>query len=242
MSFLVKYTRKVMKVINILRKILKCFIMLIFLISLFNITISIKKYSDGRSIYNDIRDKKEKENVDLQKINSDYMGWISIKNTPIDYPVVRGNDNKFYLTRDFNKKYLALGSIFMDYRNKGFEDKNVVIYGHHMRDQSMFGALKKFKNLEFLKNNKYINITTNNNKKLIYEIFGLYVTGAEDNECISTNFDNDEEFNSYIERVLSRSIYDANINIKNTDKLLTLSTCSYEFDNARLLVHAKLIN
>ncbi|WP_415287150.1 class B sortase [Clostridium perfringens] len=72
-------------------------------------------------------------------------------------------------------------------------------------------------------------------------MFGLYVTSADDTECISTNFNSDEEFNSYIEGVLSKSIYDANISIKNTDKLLTLSTCSYEFDNARLLVHAKLI-
>ncbi len=140
-----------MKVINILRKILKCFIILIFLISLFNITISIKKYSDGRKVYNDIRYTKEKENIDLKEINPDYMGWINIENTPIDYPVVKGKDNEFYLTRDFNKKYLALGSIFMDYRNKGFEDKNVVIYGHHMRDKSMFGSLKKFKDIEYLK-------------------------------------------------------------------------------------------
>ncbi|WP_415331913.1 class B sortase [Clostridium perfringens] len=230
-----------MKVINILRKILKCFIILIFLISLFNIAISIKKYSDGRKVYNDIRYTKEKENLDLKKINSDYMGWINIENTPIDYPVVKGKDNEFYLTRDFNKKYLASGSIFMDYRNKDFQDKNVVIYGHHMRDKSMFGSLKKFKGIEYLKNNKYINIINNNGETLKYEIFGLYVTSTDDTECISTNFNSDEEFNSYIEGVLSKSIYDENISIKNTDKLLTLSTCSYEFDNARLLVHAKLI-
>lgn len=231
-----------MKVINILRKILKCFIILIFLISLFNIAISIKKYSDGRKVYNDIRYTKEKENLDLKKINSDYMGWINIENTPIDYPVVKGKDNEFYLTRDFNKKYLASGSIFMDYRNKDFQDKNLVIYGHHMRDKSMFGSLDKFKNSEYLEDNKKIYITTKNNKKLIYEIFGIYITRADDTECISINFNNDKEFDSYIESIFNRSIYKSNINAEGINKLLTLSTCSYEFDNARLILHAKLIN
>lgn len=65
------------------------------------------------------------------------MGWININDTPIDYPIMKGNDNEFYLTRDFNKEYLTSGSIFMDYRNEGFQDRNTVIYGHHMRDGSM---------------------------------------------------------------------------------------------------------
>ncbi|WP_454094598.1 class B sortase [Faecalimicrobium sp. JNUCC 81] len=211
-----------------------------FLISIYNISISITDYNNSRQAYQKIRN--EKEDTDLYSINSDYMGWINIDNTPIDYPIMKRNDNEFYLNRGFDRQYLISGSIFMDYRNKGFQDKNVIIYGHHMKDQSMFGALKKFKDLNYLEKNKYIHITTKENENLMYEVFGVYVTDANDTETISNQFNTEEEFNSYIEMILSKSIYNLNINIKDTDRILTLSTCSYEFSDARLVVHAKLIN
>lgn len=233
--------KKSMKVINIkiLRNILKGLILIAFIVSGYNIAISIKEYNDSKKIYQEIRDKKE--NIDLYSINSDYIGWINIENTTIDYPIVKGDNNQFYLTRDFNKQYLKTGSIFMDYRNEGFKDRNVVIYGHNMKDNSMFGSLDKFKDLDYLRKNKYISITTKDDEKFIYEIFGVYVTSADDTECISINFNKEEDFCKYIDRILNKSIYNLNVDIKSTDKILTLSTCSYEFSNARLVIHAKLI-
>ncbi|ELC8443189.1 class B sortase [Clostridium perfringens] len=233
--------KKSMKVINIkiLRNILKGLILIAFIVSGYNIAISIKEYNDSKKIYQEIRDKKE--NIDLYSINSDYIGWINIENTTIDYPIVKGDNNEFYLTRDFNKQYLKTGSIFMDYRNEGFKDRNVVIYGHNMKDNSMFGSLDKFKDLDYLRKNKYISITTKDDEKFIYEIFGVYVTSADDTECISINFNKEEDFCKYIDRILNKSIYNLNVDIKSTDKILTLSTCSYEFSNARLVIHAKLI-
>ncbi|MDZ4992041.1 class B sortase [Clostridium perfringens] len=230
-----------MKVINIkiLRNILKGLILIVFIVSGYNIAISIKEYNDSKKIYQEIRDKKE--NIDLYSINSDYIGWINIENTTIDYPIVKGDNNQFYLTRDFNKQYLKTGSIFMDYRNEGFKDRNVVIYGHNMKDKSMFGSLDKFKDLNYLRKNKYISITTKDEKKFIYEIFGVYVTSEDDTECISINFNKEEDFCKYIDRILNKSIYNLNVDIKSTDKILTLATCSYEFSNARLVIHAKLI-
>lgn len=232
---------KKMKVIDIkiIKSILKGIMIIAFLISLYNIAISMKGYNDSKRIYQEVRDKKEK--IDLYSINSDYMGWINIKNTPIDYPIVKGNNNEFYLTRDFNKEYLATGSIFMDYRNEGFQDKNTVIYGHHMRDKSMFGSLKKYKDLNYLQKNKYINITTKDNEKLVYEIFGVYVTSSDDIESISVNFNNQEDFSKYIKEIHKKSIYDLGTDVKSTDKILTLATCSYDFNNARLIIHAKCI-
>ncbi|CEP94826.1 peptidase C60B [[Clostridium] sordellii] len=234
--------KKSMEVINIkiLKNILKGVILIVFIVSGYNVVISIKEYSDSKKIYQEIREKKE--DINLYNINSDYMGWINIENTPIDYPIVKGDNNEFYLTRDFNKQYLKTGSIFMDYRNEGFKDKNIVIYGHNMKDKSMFGSLNKFKNLDYLSKNKYISITTKNDEKLMYEIFGLYVTSVDDTESISVNFNKEEDFNEYIEGIFNKSIYNSNIDIKSTDKMLTLSTCSYEFSNARLVIHAKLIN
>lgn len=101
--------------------------------------------------------------------------------------------------------------------------------------------VKKYEYADYFEKNKYIHIKTKNNKKLMYEIFGVYVTTANDIESISINFSNDGEFNSYIEDIFNKSIHDTNINIENTDKILTPATCSYEFDNARLIIHAKLI-
>lgn len=228
-----------MKISNIFKMIIKYLIFAIFLFSIFNIYNSIKEYSKAKQIYQEIREKKE--NTNLYNINSDYMGWINIECTTIDYPIVKGYDNDFYLTRDFHKQYLKAGSIFMDYRNKGFEDKNIVIYGHNMKNGSMFGELNNFKNIDYLQKNKYISITTRNNEKLIYEIFGIYVTDANDTEYTSINFNTEEEFKEYINKIFNKSIYNLDIEIKNTDKILTLSTCSYEFENARLVIHAKFI-
>lgn len=229
-----------MKVINIkIRNVLKGLILIVFIVSGYSITISIKEYNDSKKIYQEIRNKKE--NVDLYSINNDYIGWINIENTTIDYPIVKGYNNKFYLSRDFNKQYLKTGSIFMDYRNEGFKDKNVVIYGHNMKDKSMFGSLDKFKDLYYLRKNKYISITSKEGESFIYEIFGIYVTSEDDAECISINFNKEEDFCKYIESILNKSIYNLNMNIKSTDKILTLATCSYEFSNARLIIHAKLI-
>lgn len=225
--------------IKILKNFFKGLILISFLASLYNITILLKEYSDSKKVYQEIRENKEF--IDLNNLNSDYMGWINIENTPIDYPIVKGENNEFYLSRDFNKAYIKSGSIFMDYRNESFDDKNVVIYGHHMRDESMFGSLKNFKSLDYLHRNKYISITTKNNEKLIYEIFALYVTSADDTECISVNFNKEEAFDNYIKEIFEKSMYSLSVDIKSEDKILTLYTCSYEFYNARLVVHAKCI-
>lgn len=215
-------------------------LLIILLTSLYKITFSIKEYSSSKKVYQEIKDKKTE--VNLSTINSDYIGWINIKNTTIDYPIVKGENNEFYLTRDFNKQYLKSGSIFMDYRNDGFQDENVIIYGHNMKDTSMFGLLKKYKNLEYLQNNKYISIITKENKELIYKIFSVYITRSDDIKSISVKFNNKNEFLKYIKEICEKSIYDLNEDIKSTDKILTLATCSYEFKDARLIIHAKLIN
>ncbi|MGM8299410.1 class B sortase [Clostridium perfringens] len=117
----------------------------------------------------------------------------------------------------------------MDYKNNGFQNENTIIYGHNMRDTSMFGPLKKYKNLEYLKNNKYISIITKENKELTYKIFSVYITNSNDTYSISVKFNNQDEFSKYIREICKKSIYNLDEDIKNTDKILALATCSYEF-------------
>ncbi|MGY3724212.1 sortase B [Granulicatella balaenopterae] len=223
-----------------LKKIVKFIIVIILFVSMYNITLIVKDGNDTRRIYKEIREKKEE--LDLNSINSEYMGWITIKDTPIDYPIVKGSNNDYYLTRDFNKQYLSSGSIFMDYRNEGFQDKNTVIYGHHMKNGTMFGSLKKYKDKDYLEKNKIIHIMSKNHEKLTYEIFSVYTTTSDDAESIVITFNNEEEFSAFINNICNKSIYDSDVEVKVSDRILTLSTCSYDFEDARLVIHARLID
>lgn len=175
----------------------------------------------------------------LKSINSDYKFWIRIENTKINYPVVQGKDNDYYAIYDFEHKKRKAASIFIDCRNDIQKDKNIIIYGHNMHDGSMFHDLTKFKDKSFLENNKTIEITMNN-IKYIYEIFSVYVTSSSDNYLI-TAFSSQKDFMEYVSRAKSKSLFKNNIEFTSDDKIITLSTCSYEFNDARTVVHAKLI-
>ncbi len=179
--------------------------------------------------------------IDMSNINDDYVCWIEVPGTNIDYPVLQSNDNSYYLNKDIYKNYLASGSIFLDYRNNDFLDKNTVIYGHYMRNNTMFGQLKNFKKKSFFYENNIIKISKRNGETLEYKVFSAYTTSSKDN-YIQTYFNSCEEYKEFINKIVNKSIFKSNENISIDDNILTLSTCSYEFKNARMVVHAKLID
>lgn len=183
------------------------------------------------------KDKKDdKDNTNkLSKLNSDYKFWITVEGTNIDYPVVQGSNNDFYLNHDFNKNYLSSGSIFLDYRNNFETDFNSVIYGHHMRNYTMFGQLEKFKDEEFFDNNKDIILTTENSI-YHYEIFAIGVYDANYNYN-KTYFKDENDKSNFLNEVTNKAMYIRNIPSSNS-QIITLSTCSYEYDNARIAVFA----
>ena len=205
-------------------------------ISGYKIFTKLSEYKKADNIYTEIRETKENSNKNLSSINDDYMFWINVKGTNIDYPVVQGEDNDFYLNHGFNKEYLSSGSIFLDYRNNFNDDFNSVIYGHHMRNRTMFGELMKFKEEEFFKNNKDITITTKD-KTYDYEIFAVGVFEA-DFGYNRTNFSDESEFKSFLDKIMKNSIYTRDI-VSSDDKIITLSTCSYEYNDARTAIFAK---
>lgn len=172
--------------------------------------------------------------------NEDYRCWLKMDNTKIDYPVVQSNDNSYYLDRDFNKNHLAAGSIFMDFRNNFDSDKSVVIYGHNMRNGTMFGELDNFKKESFFKENNKFKIEYKD-KTYTYEVFSVYIGDASEN-FVEVEFDSDEDYIDYLNRIKSKSLFKSDIEVSNNDKIVTLYTCSYEFDGARTVVNGKLIS
>ena len=182
-------------------------------------------------------------NVDIAKLkekNKDTIGWITVNNTNINYPYVQTTDNSFYLNHSYDKVYNDAGWVFMDYRNSSnLNNKNTILYAHSRLDKTMFGSLSKTlkSNWYTNKDNHIIRISTETENSL-WQIFSVYKI-EEESYYITTNFSTDAEYQTFLDTIKSRSIYNFNTTLTTNDKILTLSTC-YS-DTVRTVVHAKLI-
>lgn len=177
----------------------------------------------------------------LKELNPDTVGWLKVNNTEIDFPVVQGKNNDYYMTHNFNKEYNSAGWIFADYRNiVNGTDKNTIIYGHNRRDGSMFSTLNNtldelwYKSLD----NQIITLHTPE-KNLQYQIFSVYKINSTDFDN-STTFKLSKDYQNYIDKALNRSIYNFNIEVTTLDKILTLYTCANN-NQYRIIIHGKLI-
>lgn len=178
--------------------------------------------------------------TELKEKNSDTVGWINVNNTNINYPFVQTKDNSYYLNHSFDKKYNEAGWVFLDYRNsKDLNNKNTILYAHSRLDKTMFGSLSKVLKSSWYNNkdNHIIRLSTDTENTL-WQIFSVYKI-PEESYYITTNFNNNEEYNKFLNTIKQRSIHNFNTNLDTNDKILTLSTC-YS-DTERTVVHAKLI-
>lgn len=174
----------------------------------------------------------------LLQTNQEVIGWIQIDHTTINYPILQHSDNAYYLTKDIKHQDSVYGSIFLDYRNnKQLSDKNSLIYGHNMRDHSMFNQLLSFKEQDFFEANKYIYLSTLYEEST-WEIFSVYIVDAN-KETVSVDYEADEVFEAYLEACATRSLYKRDVALSKDDQIITLVTCSYELENARTIVQAK---
>lgn len=170
--------------------------------------------------------------------NEDYIGWISLEGTVIDYPIVQAKDNDFYLRRSFEKERLQHGSIFMDYRNKStFDDHQTVIYGHAMLDGLMFRALDKYKNKSFFEDHQTIEIRTLNGYRT-YRIFSAYLVDATKQGLDIPA--NNIKIETLLTRFKNQSRYKTDTDTSEADHILTLVSCNYDIDHGRIIVHAVL--
>lgn len=184
----------------------------------------------------------------LYATNNEMAGWINIPNSNIDMQIVKAPDNEKYLKTDFYGNYSRYGCPFMDYRNDSRElMQNTIIYGHHMSDGFVFSDLDKYKKVEGFAESPIINFDTiyASYKFKIYSVIITNAREADDNGYIfnytAPEFATPENFMAYIKALDERSLYKTGVNIQSTDKLLTLSTCTYDFNDARLVVIGRMV-
>lgn len=179
----------------------------------------------------------EEDYQSYKALNSDVIGWISVPNTRIEYPVLRTDNNDYYLHHNAEKEQSKSGAIFMDYRNSDFASaKHVIIYGHNMRNATMFHDLNSYKQKDFFENNPTLTLWMDG-EKYVYEVFAAHVVLADIN-FIRTKFKSDEEFVDYFKEFKSYSKFQNSVEVAEGDQVLTLSTCTYEYDDSRFVVQA----
>ena len=178
----------------------------------------------------------------LKKSNSDTVGYIKVNNTNIDYVVVQTKDNSYYLNHNFNKEKNRAGWIFLDYRNKlDGSDKNTIIYGHNMKDGSMFETLSNvLQKWWYEDSNNYIVTFTTEEKTFMYQVFSTYDIKNED-YYIKTKFNSDNDYEKFLKTIKSRSNHDYGIELTKNDTILTLSSCLGAGEK-RVVLHAKKVN
>ena len=165
---------------------------------------------------------------------SDVVGWLYCEDTPINYPVVQGEDNEYYLRRLMNGKYNSSGTIFMDYRNQpDFSDGNTILYGHNMNNDSMFGILPEYLDQVFYEEHPVMYLLTPEENYEI-ELISGYVTPA-DSDTYSFP-ETQEEQDALLKKAYTSSSFASSVKVLEGERLITLSTCVYDYDNARYVL------
>lgn len=196
----------------------------------------------------EIRKVEEKDwSKGMLRLNEDYAGWLTVYGTGIDYPVVLGESNGTYLRRDFYGEYSIAGTLFFDETTDFTKDGNRIIYGHMMRDSTMFGDLKKFKDKNFFENNGYVRLEDINGTH-DYKIFAALVVSGNHN---SSSFIDLQKLNNTLGQSQNRKmlemieerafIYQKPLYVNKEDKYLFLVTCDYSRNNGRLVLVARSI-
>lgn len=233
-----------------------CIVMILVLAAIFAVSTYIfvsdtlddkKQIDEFESIAQAVEDSGQCSNnkyADLYAQNNDFIGWIKIKDTVIDYPVMQSKDSpNFYLDHNFNKEYSRFGVPYMQ-ENCNLQSDNIVIYGHNMKNKSMFNGLTKYKDKDFYNAHRYIQLDTLSEQRK-YEVVCAFKTVAYANNGFKyyefVDADSQEDFSAYIEKCQALSFYDTGVRAEYGDKLITLSTCEYSQNNGRFAVVAKLI-
>jgi sortase B len=181
----------------------------------------------------------------LKEKNPDFVGWISVDGTNISYPVMQSKDRPdFYLRRNFDGQYSYYGTPYVEEECDAGVSDNTIIYGHNMKNGTMFSALDDFASEVFFQTHKYIDFDTPDEPGK-YEIFAVFKISADSNDFAYHEFTDaadSEEFEKFVSECRARALYDTGVTAEFGDKLLTLSTCEYTYQNGRLVIVAKRVS
>ncbi len=184
----------------------------------------------------------------MREENSDFRGWLTISGTNIDHPVFQARDNSFYLSHNQQKKTASCGALFFDARHIITEEKtdqNLVIYGHNMRNGSMFGTLSRLRSLSFYQQNPTITFSalSHTANYRIYAVFLLNAAKEDDGGYIyniyRNRFIDQDDFDAWVSEAKERSFIHTGVDVMPTDRIITLVTCAYDFEDARLVAMAR---
>ncbi|MBC1550864.1 class B sortase [Listeria sp. FSL L7-1434] len=244
-----------MKIKSFLGKSLTLVILAVFLFSGWKIGMELYENYHNRNILDDAKAAYTKDvtttNVNgevrdelkaLQKLNKDMVGWLTIADTEVDYPILQSTDNDYYLHHNYKNEKARAGSIFKDYRNTNeFLDKNTIIYGHNMKDGSMFADLRKYLDKDFFEEHPTFSYESGL-ANFEVEIFAVYET-TTDFYYIETDFPEANDFNNYLQKVKQQSMYKSNVEVSGKDRIITLSTCDTEkdYEKGRMVIQGKLV-
>lgn len=241
---------------NIVSNIILVIAIVVFAVSAYKLYGIFSEYNKGEKEYQKIQDlvintdkkddtKEETFSVDFEKLlemNSDVVGWIRFDEpSEINYPVVQGRDNEEYLKRTFEANTNKLGTLFVDVNNPGdFSGRNTFIYGHNMKNGSMFAQLLKYKDDSFYKEHPYFYIYTPDGKVRTYEIFSAGVV-KDTSDSYIMDYADDAAFQTYIDYIKQQSAYPTSAEVTTASKIVSLSTCTNVRDDERFLVHGVMI-
>jgi len=176
---------------------------------------------------------------ELKAVNEDTAGWIEIPGTHISYPLMHTEDDVYYLNHTFRRNVNSAGSIFIETLNApDFTDLHTIIYGHNMKNGSMFAGLKNYASVAYLLEHPTIYVDLEDGTHA-YQIFSCYET-SPDSDSYTIGFAPDEQYEAFLQKLKSRSAYDTGVEVAVTDSIISLSTCAGNGEN-RYLVHEKKI-
>ena len=235
-----------MKAGKIIKIIILIMLALVLVISGFKLITTFGRLSDEKEHIQELANAAE-QGENLFEKNSDMICWIDIEDTDINYPVMYTPDNpEYYLHRDFDGEYSYSGLPFLDSRCDIDNSSNLIIYGHNMKNSTMFSQLLKYEDYDFWKEHRYINIKTADSRRK-YEIIAAYRSEAQPEGGSGfryygfTDTDKASEYDEYLRNIKKLALYDTGASAKYGTQLMTLSTCSYHTDDGRFAVTARRI-
>ena len=219
----------------------------IVIISGWKIYTIMREYNRGQDVYKKISEETQAQgftgDIDwdgLRNINPDVAAWLYYEGTVIDYPIVRGEDNDRYLSVMFDGTPGSFGTLFADAATEApFRQFNTIVYGHHMRDGSMFAALKKLKDSSYADEHPQLELITPEGKFHL-EIWA-FLNQPADSQIYVTNIHDKEERAAYLELIKDLADYTTDVEVGVEDRLVILSTCAYEYQDARYMVVGKMV-